>query len=90
MAARREDDFDDLRWQQAAACRGENASMFYPPPFFERKDVRIAREHLAKSICAQCGVRTACLDHALRTSEPHGIWGGLNELERRELRDRTA
>lgn len=90
MVARRDDEHDDLRWQQAAACRGENAAMFYPPPFFERKDVRLARESLAKSTCADCSVRRDCLGYALRTAEPHGIWGGLNELERRGLRGRTS
>jgi WhiB family redox-sensing transcriptional regulator len=90
MAVRRDEEFDDLQWQQAAACRGENAAMFYPPPFFERKDVRLTRESLAKSICANCPVEDACLAYALRTAEPHGIWGGLNETERRELRDRSA
>jgi WhiB family redox-sensing transcriptional regulator len=30
-------------------------------------------------------VREECLDAALLRREPHGIWGGLNELERRGL-----
>jgi len=89
MAVRREEDDDDLQWQQAAACRGENAATFYPPPFFERKDLRIARENLAKSICADCSVKQACLGYAMRTAEPHGIWGGLNEAERRDVRNRA-
>lgn len=90
MVARRDDEYEDLQWQQSAACRGENAAMFYPPPFFERKDVRLSRESLAKSICAECPVKQACLQHAIRTAEPHGIWGGLNEFERREFRLRTG
>ena len=90
MAARQEDEFDDLQWQQSAACRGDGASSFYPPSHFERKELRVVRERLAKSICALCPVKPACLGHALRTAEPHGIWGGLNELERRELADRQS
>ncbi|MEO6123327.1 MAG: WhiB family transcriptional regulator [Ilumatobacteraceae bacterium] len=90
MAVRREEEDDDLRWQQSAACRGENAAMFYPPPFFERKDLRVARESLAKSVCASCPVKQSCLGHALRTAEPHGIWGGLNEAERKGLRQRAC
>jgi hypothetical protein len=35
-------------------------------------------------------VRRACLTFALATREPHGIWGGLNELERRHAAERTA
>jgi hypothetical protein len=30
-------------------------------------------------------VRIECLEYAVRIREPHGIWGGLNELERRVL-----
>jgi len=88
MVARRDEELDDLQWQLDAACRGEHASAFYPPIHFERKEVRLARERLAKSICAQCGVKQACLAHALRTAELHGIWGGMNEAERRQLTDR--
>jgi WhiB family redox-sensing transcriptional regulator len=85
MVARRDAEYDDLEWQHAAACRGETASAFYPPIQFERKELRVARERTAKSICHQCAVRQECLAYALRTAEPHGIWGGMNELERREL-----
>ena len=90
MVARRDDEYDDLEWQQTAACRGDHASSFYPPSHFERKDLRLSRERLAKSICAVCPVKQACLSFALRTAEPHGIWGGLNEIERRELSHRQS
>ncbi len=36
-------------------------------------------------ICAQCIVQPECLEFALRVHEPHGIWGGLTEAERRRL-----
>ncbi len=75
---------DDL-WQAKAACRGPHSSVFFPPSHFERKDDKEAREARAKAICARCSVRRECLDYALRIREPHGIWGGLNEIERREL-----
>jgi WhiB family redox-sensing transcriptional regulator len=31
-----------------------------------------------------------CLEYALRIRESHGIWGGLNEYERRQLLRRQA
>ena len=31
---------------------------------------------LAKSLCADCPVRTACLAAALERREPWGVWGG--------------
>ncbi|HET6793859.1 MAG TPA: WhiB family transcriptional regulator [Acidimicrobiales bacterium] len=77
-------------WQLKAACRGPQAVVFFPPSHFERKDERTQRESRAKSICADCSVRKPCLEYALRIREPHGIWGGLNELERRNLLARQA
>ena len=85
MALRRDEGFDDSRWLQQAACRGEHSASFFPPPQFERKDVRLARERSAKSICRQCSVVSQCLDYAIRTREPHGVWGGLNEIEPGQL-----
>lgn len=50
----------------------------------------MAREERAKSICSSCSVREDCLSYAMRIREPHGIWGGLNEVERKQLLDRRA
>ena len=72
-------------WQERAACRGPQAAVFFPPAHLERKEEREARERKAKAICAGCPVRRPCLDYAIRIREPHGIWGGLNELERKQL-----
>ncbi|HMD44778.1 MAG TPA: WhiB family transcriptional regulator [Acidimicrobiales bacterium] len=77
-------------WQAKAACRGPQAAAFFPPSHAERKDEKLAREARAKSICADCHVRGACLDYAIRIREPHGIWGGLNEVERKTLLERRA
>ena len=72
-------------WQHRAACRGPQAAVFFPPPHFERKRDRLERERRAKAICASCPVINQCLDYALTIREPHGIWGGLNEVERKSL-----
>ena len=72
-------------WQVKAACRGPQAVVFFPPSHFERKDEKQERERRAKAICAGCPVREPCRDYAIEIREPHGIWGGLNELERRNL-----
>ncbi len=81
MSAQRSEDL----WQAKAACRGPQSVVFFPPSHFERKDEKAAREARAKAICATCPVTRECLDYALRIQEPHGIWGGLNEVERRQL-----
>ena len=72
-------------WQWRAACRGEDSGLFFPPGEWESREDRLTRERKAKSICAVCPVRIECLEYAIRIREPHGIWGGLNELERRVL-----
>ena len=86
MSAMRAEDMrtEDL-WQLKAACRGPQAAVFFPPTSFERRDEKRERERAAKAICGQCSVCQECLDHAVRIKEPHGIWGGLNEAERRPL-----
>ena len=72
-------------WQRQAACRGPEAALFFAPTVPEARPERDEREARAKSICASCPVQPECLDYALRIREPHGIWGGLNELERRMI-----
>jgi WhiB family transcriptional regulator, redox-sensing transcriptional regulator len=67
------------------ACRGLDPTIFYPDDE-EEADV-------AKQVCEQCGVRLACLDHALARREKAGVWGGHTERERRRIirqRRRTA
>ena len=79
---------NEEEWQVRAACRGPQAVVFFPPSYVERKDERLSREREAKAICRSCSVREDCLDYALKIREPHGIWGGLNETERKHLLDR--
>lgn len=81
MSALRTDD----TWQVKAACRGPQALVFFPPSTFERKDEKQDRERRAKAICATCAVKQPCLDYAIRIREPHGIWGGLSESERKRV-----
>lgn len=81
MSAQRIED----TWQVKAACRGPQAAVFFPPPQFERKEEKLDRESRAKAICQDCGVKADCLDYAIAIKEPHGIWGGLNEVERKNL-----
>ena len=82
-----------IGWQFRAACRGEDSSLFFAPSYFEKREEKLAREAKAKVYCAGCPVREECLEYALRIREPHGVWGGLNETERRAIlreRERRA
>ena len=80
----------DVSWRVRGRCRGDSAVHFFAPPHFERKPEKDAREGRARALCAACPVRQECLDYALTVHEPHGIWGGLNELERRRLLRRRS
>lgn len=73
-------------WQDKRACGGTGGMYpFYPPPQFERKDEKKEREARAKKICSTCQAKQPCLDYALTNREPEGIWGGLNEKERKAI-----
>ena len=77
-------------WQPRAACRGPQSAVFFPPTQFERKEEKLERERRAKEICQGCSVRQDCLEYAIGIREPHGIWGGLNEVERKQVLARRA
>lgn len=68
-------------WQDGAACRGLDPDQFFP----ERRDSNLVTR-AAKAVCRGCRVRSNCLEHALSHPERFGIWGGLSERERRQLR----
>jgi WhiB family redox-sensing transcriptional regulator len=59
------------------ACRGLDAGIFYPDTDDEAE--------VAKQVCDQCGVRSACLEFALARREKVGVWGGATERERRRI-----
>lgn len=66
-----------IDWRMLGACRGLDASIFYPDEDDDAED--------AKAVCAECGVRSACLEHALSSREKAGVWGGATERERRRI-----
>ena len=78
------------QWQIRASCRGPQSEAFFPPSHAERKEEKLQREERAKAICRSCIVQGACLDYAIRIQEPHGIWGGMNETERKQMSERRA
>ena len=41
---------------------------------------------LAKQICNRCPVRMQCLEYAMTAEDEQGLWGGLTQFERRQLR----
>ena len=82
--------YEDTTWRAAALCQGDDAAFFYAPAHLEHREERMLRENAARALCARCPVREECLESALASGEPHGIWGGLNELQRRRLLRRRS
>jgi WhiB family transcriptional regulator, redox-sensing transcriptional regulator len=65
-------------WMRRAACRGQETEAFFPP--------RGGDVSGPKAVCAACPVRQECLEYALDNRDKFGVWGGLTEMERREIR----
>lgn len=78
----------DAEWREQAACKPFPAVLFFGIDDSETPIERRSREEEAKEVCATCVVRVECLEYALVTKEPYGIWGGLTELERKSRNTR--
>ena len=72
----------DVSWRGEAAFNGSDGDVFFPDS--EEEPAGAA----AKAICADCPVAEACLQYALATNQGAGVWGGLDEGERRRMRRR--
>jgi WhiB family redox-sensing transcriptional regulator len=66
------------------ACVGEDPDLWFPDRGEKRDPSRIRH---AKEVCGTCPVRRDCAAYAQACSDAGdplvGIWGGLNERERR-------
>jgi WhiB family redox-sensing transcriptional regulator len=76
-------DPDDMAWISRARCNGEDPELFFPVGSAGPATAQIER---ARSICRRCPVRAECLEWSLATFQDAGVWGGLDEEERREIR----
>jgi WhiB family redox-sensing transcriptional regulator len=65
-------------WADQALCAQVAFDMHYPESGSPGAE--------AKAVCAMCPVRMECLQYAIDNGEKFGIWGGLNENERRHFK----
>jgi WhiB family redox-sensing transcriptional regulator len=70
------------RWWDLAACQSADPQLFFPVITAGAGQARVRR---AKAICDRCAIRDQCLDYAIASGQPHGIWGGTTEAERRVI-----
>lgn len=73
----------DADWQEHAACRDHDPELW----FTVGSDMTAAADRAeAKRICrTECPVRAECLQEASDNRIEHGVWGGLDETERRAI-----
>lgn len=64
---------------ERAACRGVDPALFYP--------ARGESTEVARAVCASCPVILDCA--AAGVGEKHGMWGGLSERQRRQMRTKV-
>ena len=65
-------------WHRRAEGKGLGTVAFFP--------TRGESTEIAKAMCAHCEVRQECQDAALADPATSGIWGGLSERGRRQMR----
>ena len=73
----------ETAWIEQAACVGQDPELFFP---IGSTGPAVRQTERAKAVCALCPVRGACLRWALDTCQDAGVWGGLDEEERRVIR----
>lgn len=70
-------------WWWAGKCRPMPLELFFPH--------NTAGVIVAKQICRSCPVRTECGDYGIAGGERlKGVWGGLSERDRRNIRKHAA
>jgi WhiB family transcriptional regulator, redox-sensing transcriptional regulator len=67
----------DTYWMAEGKCRELPPETFFPS---DGVGVEVARR-----ICADCPVKSPCLEYALYNRIEHGVWGGASERERRRI-----
>ncbi|TGZ12391.1 transcriptional regulator WhiB [Streptomyces sp. S816] len=77
----------DRDWRGFGACKEEDPELFFP---IGSTGPALLQIEEAKSVCRRCPVIERCLQWALETGQPHGVWGGMSEDERRLMKRRAA
>ena len=67
----------EYAWMLQGRCRDVNPGGFFPSDGLGVE--------LAQHVCAECAVKTECLEYALLHHIGDGVWGGRSERERRRM-----
>lgn len=72
----------DSSWRESALCAQTDPEAFFPD--------KGGSPDAALAVCRRCSVTEACLTWAVDNHIRFGVWGGLSERERRQLKRRQA
>lgn len=70
----------DPSWQEGAACGSSDVDFFATEKIEIRQAMAICRD--------ECEIDRECLKFAIETNQEMGVWGGMDEDERRKFRRR--
>lgn len=71
----------DVSWTDKAKCTKTDPEFFFP---VGDTDEAIQQTAEAKAFCQSCPVKMKCLEMAFRENLEYGVYGGLDEEERKE------
>ncbi|MEU5161239.1 WhiB family transcriptional regulator [Streptomyces sp. NPDC020875] len=76
-----------MDWRHNAVCREEDPELFFP---VGNTGPALDQIEEAKAVCHRCPAIDQCLQWALESGQSDGVWGGLDEDERRRMKRRAA
>lgn len=83
-------------WRDRAVCARPGPDLWYHPAIdttgtsWHVKRARQTAVAAAVAVCSACPARAECLDYAIATDQPGGIWGGMTAAERTAERNRRT
>jgi WhiB family redox-sensing transcriptional regulator len=67
----------DTDWMSQGNCRAMDPALFFPSDGIGVQ--------AAQRVCAECVVKSLCLQYALVNKIDEGVWGGASERHRKRL-----
>lgn len=84
LADRRSNEHGD-DWRTRSACRDEDPDLFFP---VGTAGPALLQTEQAKAVCRRCDVIDECFQWAVDGGVDDGVWGGMSEEERRDVKRR--
>lgn len=77
----------DVSWTDDAKCKDVDPEFFFVESDTKVKSA-VKKINEAKAFCQGCPVAVQCLGYAIREDLEYGVYGGLSEDERKDLKTR--